>query len=342
MRRITLAAAIVAAAASVNRAGAVEIYIIEDSGFFGQPGITLGTLARVDSANPSAVTIVGNVGDQLNYGGIDFRPGQPLSSAFYGFENTTNSVRSLGLTGGQSLLDSVGHVDSGIAGITFSNDGSLVYCAGNANGFGRIMVADANTGELISVHNFVNVSIGALATVPAGTALPYTPGEIWGIVNTTTGVQLQRFNLADNTRVVVGAVLGIGFNAAFESGLDWAPDGTLYAAFQGTRFVGGEPVPVSSHLYTVNPANAQATNLGPIQFDGAWDVSSICVAPAPPPSCPGDANGDGLINAADLSVLLANFGTSTNGGASSGDFNKDGQVNGADLSVLLGQFGGSC
>ncbi len=342
MRRGGLAMVLALAAAGAVRGGGVEIYVIEDTGFFTQPGISQGTLGKLSPSNPAAVTIVGNVGDQFNYGGIDFRPGTPAADGFYGFENTTNSVRKLGLTGGQSLIDSVGHVDSGIAGVTFSNDGSLIYCAGNANGFGRIMVADAATGELVSLHDFVNVSIGALATVPAGAGLPYTPGEIWGVVNTTTGVQLQRFNLTDNTRVVVGAVLGIGFNAAFESGLDWAPDGTLYAAFQGTRFVGGEPVAVSSHLYTVNPANAQATNLGPIQFDGAWDASSICVVPAPPPSCPGDANGDGLINAADLSVLLANFGTTTNGGASSGDFNKDGEVNGADLSVLLSQFGGSC
>ncbi len=60
-----------------------------------------------------------------------------------------------------------------------------------------------------------------------------------------------------------------------------------------------------------------------------------------PPPCPGDANGDGSVNGADLSVLLGQFGTSVtpNTGA---DFNGDGQVNGADLSVLLGNFGTGC
>lgn len=61
----------------------------------------------------------------------------------------------------------------------------------------------------------------------------------------------------------------------------------------------------------------------------------------PTDDCPGDANGDGLINAADLSVLLSNFGGPA-AGPEFGDFNGDGQCDGADLSVLLSQFGNSC
>ena len=61
----------------------------------------------------------------------------------------------------------------------------------------------------------------------------------------------------------------------------------------------------------------------------------------PPPACPGDANGDLVVDAADLSVLLSQFGLSVSAG-SGADFNGDGIVNGADLSVLLGGFGGAC
>lgn len=61
----------------------------------------------------------------------------------------------------------------------------------------------------------------------------------------------------------------------------------------------------------------------------------------PAPVCAGDVNGDGLVNAADLSVVLANFGGG-GGGAETGDFNDDGYCNVADLSVLLSQFGGGC
>ncbi len=62
----------------------------------------------------------------------------------------------------------------------------------------------------------------------------------------------------------------------------------------------------------------------------------------PPPVCDGDANGDNIVDSADLSVLLSNFNTATGGGAAFGDFNGDGFVNSADLSVLLGSFGNDC
>lgn len=52
----------------------------------------------------------------------------------------------------------------------------------------------------------------------------------------------------------------------------------------------------------------------------------------------GDVNGDGVVNGADLSVLLSTFGTQVLPGFA-GDLNCDGLVNGADLSVLLSNFG---
>lgn len=67
----------------------------------------------------------------------------------------------------------------------------------------------------------------------------------------------------------------------------------------------------------------------------------VAIASVPPPACPADANNDQQVNAADLSVLLANFGTASSGPAE-GDFNNDGQCNSADLSILLSNFGQSC
>lgn len=56
------------------------------------------------------------------------------------------------------------------------------------------------------------------------------------------------------------------------------------------------------------------------------------------PPCPGDINGDGHTNTADLTILLGNFGTSVTMGTG-GDLNYDGTVNTADLTMLLGGFG---
>jgi hypothetical protein len=47
----------------------------------------------------------------------------------------------------------------------------------------------------------------------------------------------------------------------------------------------------------------------------------------------GDLNGDGRVDALDLTVLLAAWGTS-----GSGDMNGDGTVNGLDLTDLLAQW----
>ena len=51
---------------------------------------------------------------------------------------------------------------------------------------------------------------------------------------------------------------------------------------------------------------------------------------------PGDINGDGIVGAADLSILLSNWGA---GPGSPADLDGDGTVGAADLSALLGLWG---
>ena len=52
--------------------------------------------------------------------------------------------------------------------------------------------------------------------------------------------------------------------------------------------------------------------------------------------CPGDTNGDGVIDGADLGALLAAWGGCAGCAA---DINEDGQVNGADMGLMLAAFG---
>ncbi len=58
------------------------------------------------------------------------------------------------------------------------------------------------------------------------------------------------------------------------------------------------------------------------------------------PACPGDANGDLVVNFADLNAVLSAFGQS--GVGIGGDVNGDGTVNFADLNVVLSAFGSAC
>ena len=58
-------------------------------------------------------------------------------------------------------------------------------------------------------------------------------------------------------------------------------------------------------------------------------------------SCPGDANGDGVVNFSDLNAVLSNFGA-TGSAIVCLDTNGDGVINFADLNAVLSAFGQSC
>ena len=62
-------------------------------------------------------------------------------------------------------------------------------------------------------------------------------------------------------------------------------------------------------------------------FDGIPDACA----------CVGDANGDSVVDGADIGAVLGNWGA-TGGPA---DFNLDGIVDGADLGIVIGNWG-SC
>ena len=56
-------------------------------------------------------------------------------------------------------------------------------------------------------------------------------------------------------------------------------------------------------------------------------------------SCVADLTHDGMVDGADLSILLQDWGTCPPKGGCPADFNHDGMVDGADLSILLEEWG---
>jgi hypothetical protein len=58
-----------------------------------------------------------------------------------------------------------------------------------------------------------------------------------------------------------------------------------------------------------------------------------------PPAPVGDINGDGIVDGADLGLLLIDWGACPVKGPCDGDLNGDGAVNGADLGLLLLNWG---
>jgi hypothetical protein len=76
------------------------------------------------------------------------------------------------------------------------------------------------------------------------------------------------------------------------------------------------------------------TNRGLLDNSVASTISTFEVLPKP-----GDANGDGVVDAADYIILKQHFGASTGAGAYEGDFDYDGDVDWGDLQILTGNFG---
>jgi len=60
--------------------------------------------------------------------------------------------------------------------------------------------------------------------------------------------------------------------------------------------------------------------------------------PLETPSCPADINGDGVVDAADLALVLAYFATVAECGSRE-EINRDGLIDGADLALVLAAWG---
>ena len=80
------------------------------------------------------------------------------------------------------------------------------------------------------------------------------------------------------------------------------------------------------------------TTLEPGMFFGFTDhtfrIDNVTVTRVPA-STPGDVDGDGVVNAADLAALLAAWGACVAGDACPADLDADGSVGAADLAALL-------
>ncbi len=76
--------------------------------------------------------------------------------------------------------------------------------------------------------------------------------------------------------------------------------------------------------------------------EAAVDAFTVTGFDCNAPNCPGDLDGDLDVDLNDLSVLLANFGTTSGADPADGDLDGDGDVDLTDLSNLLANFGLTC
>ena len=73
------------------------------------------------------------------------------------------------------------------------------------------------------------------------------------------------------------------------------------------------------------------------EFVGRAIATGVVFSQESPAANPNDLNGDGKVNAADLAILLGNWGL-TPATAAQGDLDGNQTVNAADLALLLGAW----
>ncbi|MFO0962111.1 MAG: hypothetical protein U0625_04315 [Phycisphaerales bacterium] len=135
-----------------------------------------------------------------------------------------------------------------------------------------------------------------------------------------------------------GDVAAPGFDLAVQSNGGWHRHLSytlLAAAGAASPDAGVYLLPLQ--MYSTDPAVAASQTLLLVMDAGA-DPQSVADAAAAANAllspCPADLDGNGVVDGADLGMLLGNWG-----GAGTGDIDGNGIVNGADLGALHGAFG---
>jgi hypothetical protein len=228
-------------------------------------------------------------------------------NSLFGQEAHTDTI-AVGVSGGGELVLGPGaapFTDVDITEMSFAlEDGDLSYCFFDVPIFGCQAVDVSVQNLVVSLQDVVGAAINAKGRAEFVDA-PWAMDLTYSIDSTIFGSAGTVTELADAT---------FGVTMTAEDG-DVTCDDLTLATIIG--YIPPEDLPVG--VYEVQ----MITNiyLDDAALSGTYEESK---------DVPGDLNGDGVVNGADLGLLLAQFG-----GPGSGDFDGSGIVDGGDLGLLL-------
>lgn len=199
-------------------------------------------------------------------------------------------------------------------------------------------IAPTDLGVIGVPTAVTDVSINALFSPDPDYYRFTTPGasNVWNFLLTPIGFTYDSTNQSGqscpnggsiNTNIQQDLVLEI-----------LASDGVTVLASVNAQAAGG--------IETINNFNVAANTNYFIRVTSATvgnvqtQLYRIDVQQGTLPPCPGDANGDHVVNFSDLNIVLGQFGQTGPGLA--GDVNGDGTVNFSDLNIVLSNFGTTC
>ena len=255
------------------------------------------------------------------------------------------TVAVLALTTGPAGADLVHSFD--IGGSTATGD-LPTDDTGNPNGL-------QITGQ---VGDWASISTGTPFATDDGVRLTFTPPDWGGTVGDSRGVNFGRAirigsflaNEADVPWTLSGLTPNvfydmIWYNKRTTPGENRAPNTGV------TGFDAGNGIGASAPLDADKDQNfigVQADENGMIfgtwfllgGLDDITAVTGVQVALNPdPPTLLGDADGDGVVNAADYIALKTHIGTTSGAALADGDFDESGTVDWDDLQLLEANYG---
>ncbi len=203
-----------------------------------------------------------------------------------------------------SLVSNAGHGDS----FAFA----LAHQLSNVSDALVTMSAQADSGGLAApgdvVHAFAESQMDVYFTLAVG--------ETWRMDAEASGF--------DNAYAFVELVRDGSSVFLFDSRLGHTGELEVLSLPAGDYYLG---VRVSSEL--------DASQVG-----GLW-VLDLAFERLSAPACPGDTNGDLVVDFLDLNIVLSDFGQTVHPGMG-GDLNGDGHVDFLDLNIVLSFFGTAC
>jgi len=182
---------------------------------------------------------------------------------------------------------------------------------------GRLYVAGRFSADVLAY----NGATGAFEESVVDSADGLTSGNTFGIGFADNGdLYVASANQVFRVDVAAGAVVAsVGVSSI---GIDPGPGGGMYAARGGADQI-AHIDPATDTVVTNAYLGAGANTPNLLNFFRFIE------------EIPGDLNGDGVVDTADLGILIAMFGAA--GGVA--DLNDDGVVDTADLGILIGNFG---
>ena len=355
---------------NLTKAGAGLLVLSNANTYTGATSITGGTLSVSALANGGSASGIGQSADDA----ANLLLSKSTTLRYTGAAAATNRLFTLN---GGGTNNSTHTIDaSGTGAVNFTNTGNMAY--GTANKKRVLYLTGSNTGDntlwaAIDNNGTQAVSItksGAGTWVLAGTSA-YTGATTVnaGTLDVAGSIDSSSVVLNNSGTMITGGGsvkdltinAGTGFTWAFGDGADHVMDVTTALALKDNWVlklvdVGTDPKPSQSYdLFTYGSYSGDLAfndnTLANISIDATkastWDISALTVTAdggyvsitgIGSSALAGDADENGVVNAADYMALKRHMGTSTSATLAMGNFDTDQDVDFADLQLLIGNY----